>query len=197
MTGPQGECRPVVYGPGHRSGGVRYTAALQDEAGDVWTIECGHLHQSIRTAERCMNKVARAWAELRTQERAEVGPRTRPGEPLGSRYSVVEFRQETGPGRWTTRRATRLADSRPEAAADVVLPTPAADERDYANLADELNDGSPDQLTLEDFAADFVFAARIHARRAELPWPPATGDYDRYCEAKWAQDRRETLAARR
>lgn len=57
------------------------------------------------------------------------------------------------------------------------------EEQAYGDLADELNDiGIP--MTIEDFHKGFVARAKKFADERQLPWPPSTGDYDRYWEAK-------------
>lgn len=62
-------------------------------------------------------------------------------------------------------------------------------EQAYADITDELNDGTPGNLELGDFDASVVAAAARHADRHGLPWPPRVGDYDRLWEARQASRR--------
>jgi len=61
------------------------------------------------------------------------------------------------------------------------------DEEDYASLADEMNDGPPHigPWKESDWDAEAVAGGKRHAEKHGLPWPPDTGDYDRYYEAKY------------
>ena len=56
------------------------------------------------------------------------------------------------------------------------------DEMSYASLADEMNDGSPTDLELDDFNPRFVEEAHRFAYVNGLSWPPQVGDFDRYYE---------------
>ncbi len=56
------------------------------------------------------------------------------------------------------------------------------DEVSYSAVADELNDGTPGQLTLSDIDKRDLARARAFADLAGFPWPPRTGDFDRYWE---------------
>lgn len=58
------------------------------------------------------------------------------------------------------------------------------DEMSYEMIADELNDGTPGQVELEDLDQDMLEEAERHARRHDLNWPPQTGDFDRWLERK-------------
>lgn len=49
----------------------------------------------------------------------------------------------------------------------------------WIDLADELNDADAD-AQLDYFDADVVREAEAQARTYGLPWPPSTGDYDRW-----------------
>lgn len=42
-------------------------------------------------------------------------------------------------------------------------PDPARDQEDYASLADEMNDGSPTDLGLDDFEPEFLLRAKVGA----------------------------------
>jgi hypothetical protein len=70
------------------------------------------------------------------------------------------------------------------------------DEDAYAALADELNDGDPNQLTIDDFEPEGVAAGARYAAEHGLAWPPGTGDFDRYCERRWEAERREKARKR-
>lgn len=53
------------------------------------------------------------------------------------------------------------------------------DAQAWLNLADEVNDGSPTDLTMDDFEPAFKAAAERAARKFDLPWPPSVGDFER------------------
>ena len=55
------------------------------------------------------------------------------------------------------------------------------DAMSYEMIADELNDGP---VPLEDLDQDMMVEGERHARRHDLPWPPQTGDFDRWLERK-------------
>lgn len=52
----------------------------------------------------------------------------------------------------------------------------------YLAVCDELNDGNPNDVTLDELDADLVAAARRYAQAHERSWPPAVGDLDRAYE---------------
>lgn len=54
------------------------------------------------------------------------------------------------------------------------------DEISYAEVCDELNDGGPHCLTLDDLEPRWVKQAERWAKQNDRPWPPAVGDFDRY-----------------
>jgi len=57
------------------------------------------------------------------------------------------------------------------------------EEEAYASLADEMNDG--DVVWVEsDWDAQAVKQGKEYAIEHDLPWPPRTGDFDRYYERK-------------
>lgn len=58
------------------------------------------------------------------------------------------------------------------------------DELDYAAVCDELNDGSPSDLTLDELDPGTVAGAERYAAAHGLSWPPSVGDFDRYYESK-------------
>jgi hypothetical protein len=66
-----------------------------------------------------------------------------------------------------------------------------SEEQAYAAIADELND-SPGSYevyggtkpTVDDFNDEIVARAAKYAAENSLPWPPDTGDFDRYWERK-------------
>jgi len=49
----------------------------------------------------------------------------------------------------------------------------------WLDLADEFNDANAD-AQLDDFDPEVVREAEAQARTHDLPWPPSTGDYDRW-----------------
>lgn len=57
------------------------------------------------------------------------------------------------------------------------------DEMYYADLADELNDYDV-ELTVDDFDRSMVAAAARYAAANGLSFPPARGDFDRFCERR-------------
>lgn len=59
---------------------------------------------------------------------------------------------------------------------------PGTDQEAYAMVADELNDGTPGQVTMEDIDPLCAAAGERYARLQGLSWPPGTGDFDRYWE---------------
>lgn len=60
----------------------------------------------------------------------------------------------------------------------------AHDEDDYASLADEMNDPDVDPWDENDWDPISVGNAKRYAEREGLPWPPRTGDFDRWYEKK-------------
>lgn len=58
------------------------------------------------------------------------------------------------------------------------------DEESYASLADEMNDPDVGPWNEDDWDPQAVEEAQRHARENRLPWPPRTGDFDRWYEAK-------------
>jgi hypothetical protein len=60
----------------------------------------------------------------------------------------------------------------------------AQDEEAYASVTDEMNDGTPGQMTREDLDKTIVNRAKQFALANNFPWPPQTGDFDRYYEWK-------------
>jgi hypothetical protein len=60
---------------------------------------------------------------------------------------------------------------------------PYDEEReDYASLADEMNDPDADPWDESDWDARAVASAKRYAEKHDLPWPPQTGDFDRFYE---------------
>lgn len=59
----------------------------------------------------------------------------------------------------------------------------AEDREAWLAIADELNDPGV-RMTVEDMDALSRVRGERHARAADLPWPPATGDYDRWWEVE-------------
>lgn len=53
------------------------------------------------------------------------------------------------------------------------------DRRDYASLADELNDRDV-TMTIDDFDKEMVAGAERYATAVGAPYPPGVGDYDRW-----------------
>lgn len=70
---------------------------------------------------------------------------------------------------------------------DRLTPEGGVEERAYAAVTDELNDGTPNQLTLEDLDPEYVRKAKNFATLNNFPWPPQTGDFDRFYE--WRNQR--------
>ncbi len=67
--------------------------------------------------------------------------------------------------------------------------------QDWLDLADELNDvGVPTQLDW--FDADVLREAQAQAATYDLPWPPSTGDYDRWYDNAFAGARRDAEETR-
>jgi hypothetical protein len=66
--------------------------------------------------------------------------------------------------------------------------TPDYDEEmeDYASLADEMNDPDVGPWNESDWDARAVESAKQYARKNDLPWPPSTGDFDRWYEKQQA-----------
>lgn len=64
------------------------------------------------------------------------------------------------------------------------MTAPAYDEarEDYANLADEMNDPDVGPWVESDWDERAVANARSYAAGHGLPFPPGTGDYDRFYE---------------
>jgi hypothetical protein len=58
------------------------------------------------------------------------------------------------------------------------------EEEAYAGLADEMNDPDVGPWVEEDWDEDAVAAAKAYAERNGLNWPPRTGDFDRWYEAR-------------
>lgn len=59
-----------------------------------------------------------------------------------------------------------------------------AEEESYASLADEMNDPDVGPWVESDWDPQAVAEAKKYAKENDLPWPPQTGDFDRYYEAK-------------
>jgi hypothetical protein len=58
------------------------------------------------------------------------------------------------------------------------------DEREsYAALADEMNDADVPPWNEADWDPQAVAEAKRYAEKNGLPFPPSTGDYDRFYEA--------------
>lgn len=57
-----------------------------------------------------------------------------------------------------------------------------SDEEHYASLADEMNDADVPPFNEADWEPDAVAGAKRYAKAHRLPWPPTTGDYDRFWE---------------
>lgn len=55
---------------------------------------------------------------------------------------------------------------------------------DYANLADEMNDPDVGPWNEDDWDPRAVASAKMYANRHHLPWPPRTGDFDRWYESE-------------
>jgi hypothetical protein len=66
------------------------------------------------------------------------------------------------------------------------LPEPIdlEEEQDYANLADEMNDPDVGPWVESDWDVRAVANAKRHAEKNKLPWPPQTGDFDRWYDAR-------------
>lgn len=54
----------------------------------------------------------------------------------------------------------------------------------YANLADEMNDPDVPAWNEVDWDEQTVAEAKRYAKAHGLRWPPSTGDYDRFYEAR-------------
>jgi hypothetical protein len=52
----------------------------------------------------------------------------------------------------------------------------------YANLADEMNDPDVGAWNEADWDPEAVAEGKRYAAAHGLPWPPSTGDYDRFYE---------------
>lgn len=67
------------------------------------------------------------------------------------------------------------------------------DEDAYASLADEFNDGTPgmagEMPKLDDFDETAQIRGERYAKAHSLPWPPETGDYDRFWERRNSRTR--------
>lgn len=59
-----------------------------------------------------------------------------------------------------------------------------AEREDYLSLADEMNDGPPHvgPWNEADWEPESVANAKRYAEKHGLPWPPGTGDYERWFE---------------
>lgn len=58
------------------------------------------------------------------------------------------------------------------------------DEESYANLADEMNDPDVGPWVEADWDEQAVVEAKRYAAANNLPWPPSTGDFDRWYERR-------------
>jgi hypothetical protein len=58
------------------------------------------------------------------------------------------------------------------------------EKEDYASLADEMNDPDVGPWVESDWDERAVASAKRYAKKNHLPWPPSTGDYDRFYEAE-------------
>lgn len=56
------------------------------------------------------------------------------------------------------------------------------EQEDYANLADEMNDPDVGPWDEADWDERAVASAKRYAEKNNLPWPPSTGDFDRWYE---------------
>lgn len=54
----------------------------------------------------------------------------------------------------------------------------------YASLADEMNDPDVGPWNEADWDPEAVAEAKRYAERHDLPWPPRTGDFDRWYESR-------------
>jgi hypothetical protein len=56
------------------------------------------------------------------------------------------------------------------------------ERQDYMDLADEMNDPDIGPWVESDWDPDAVANGKRYANRNNLPWPPGTGDFDRFVE---------------
>jgi hypothetical protein len=56
------------------------------------------------------------------------------------------------------------------------------EREDYASLADEMNDPDVPAWNEDDWEPTAVANAKKYAKEHNLPWPPRTGDFDRWYE---------------
>lgn len=57
-----------------------------------------------------------------------------------------------------------------------------AERESYASLADELNDPDVGPWVEDDWDPTAVAEGKAYAAKNNLPWPPRTGDFDRWYE---------------
>lgn len=79
MTGGiVGAMRPTVmlHQAGLTPGSVldRYEAMMQDDAGQVWSFSCTHLHHSREAAKRCQARLAEQWEAWAKADRRMITP---------------------------------------------------------------------------------------------------------------------------